>query len=421
MKSPPNRRCWLSWLEVVLCALAIFFTVPLARSITNFVSVHIGRAFFGFAVLLAAGATFIGIFYLLYVRLKIRTVNNYIWLTLVSGAYVYFTLKLWKSPEEAVHFIEYGILGFLLFFAFRHHIDDKGIYLVAFLAGSLVGIFDEIIQWIVPDRYWDFRDVGLNALSSGLCQILLWKGIRPKLPSKKIRPKSIKIISTFLAANLILIGLCFSNRSARVHNYAEIFPFLSGLKKQEAMSELRYTHKNPEIGAFFSRITLKELEQIDNQKFKEFGSFLRDWKDRGYAEFLQVVPGYTNPFLHEIRVHIFRRNKKYESAMAATDPSEKEENFFIAFKENLILEKYFRKTLLSSPYKWEKAKLDRFMAMIDTTAFYKSPVSKPRFIVINEVMMWVIILCVLIFLFVLNSLVKKRPDLIEQKSTKGNR
>lgn len=407
MKSNPHGKQWLSWLWVFLCALAIFFTVPLARTIQNFVSEHIGRTFFGIAVLVAAGATFVGVFYLLYVRLKIRDVKNYIWLTLVSAAYVYFTIKLWKHPEEAVHFIEYGILGLLLFRAFRHHIDDKSIFLAAFLAGSLVGIFDEVLQWIVPDRYWDFRDVRLNALSSGLIQILMWKGIRPELPSMKIHSKSIRIISYLLAANLILIGLCFSNRSERVRKYTEIFPFLSGLKKQEAMSELRYTHKDPEIGAFYSRITVENLKQIDTQKSQEYGNALKEWEDKDYGKYLEVFPGYITPFLHEIRVHIFRRDRMYQTAMEAIDPQEKKENFFIAFKENLILEKYFGQTLASSPYKWEKAQLDNAKAMINPTQFYKSPVSRPRFISVNEAMMWAIILSVLIFLFILNRVINK--------------
>jgi len=415
MNTPAKKKYWLSWLWVALCALAIFFTVPLARSIQNFVTAHIGRSAFGVAVLLAAGATFAGIFFVLYFRLKIRTVKNYIWLALVSGAYVYFTLKLWKSPEEAVHFIEYGLLGFFLFRAFQHHIHDKGIYLAAFLAGSFIGITDEILQWIVPGRYWDFRDVGLNALSSGLFQILLWKGIRPQLSYQKIQPKSIKIISALLAATLILIGLCFSNRSARVHKYTEILPFLSGLKKQEAMSELRYTHRDPEIGAFFSRLTLEQLKHIDNKKSEEYGSFLRDWKEREYEEFLQLVTGYTNPFLHEIRVHIYRRDKKYEKAMTTTDPAEKEDNFFIAFKENQILEQYFGKTLTGSSYKWNKAELDQVKSMIDATSFYKSPVSRPRFISMNEIMMWGFILCVVICLIVLNMLIKKAGTFWEKR------
>jgi len=181
------------------------------------------------------------------------------------------------------------------------------------------------------------------------------------------------------------------------------------------MSELRYLHKDPEIGAFYSRITLEELEHIDNQKSEEYGSFLRDWEDGEYAEFLRLVPGYTNPFLHEIRVHIFRRDKKFEIAMEAKDSSEKEENLFIAFKENLILEKYFGKTLARSPYQWDKVKRDGIEAAIDTTSFYKSSVSRPRFISVNEAMMWTVILCVLILLFVLNVRIKKSAFL-EQKS-----
>ena len=66
------------------------------------------------------------------------------------------------------------------------------------------------------------------------------------------------------------------------------------------------------------------------------------------------------------------------------------------------------KTLVSSTYKWEQPKRDQIAAMIDTTPFYKSPVSRPRFLSINEVMMWGIILSTLILLFALNIWIKRR-------------
>lgn len=253
MKSIKLRKILLSWLWVFLCALAIFFTVPLARKIQNFVSALVGRSFFGYLVLFAAAATFLVVGYILYFRLNIRKLRNYLWLVFISAIYVYFTLKLWANPEEAVHFIQYGFLGFFLFKALHHHIDDKGIYLAAFLVGTLVGTFDEILQWIVPGRYFDLRDVGLNALSSGLFQILLWKGVRPKLLNDKIQPRSIRIISVLLAANLLLLGLCLSNTPQRVKKYTKALPFLSGLERQEAMSEFKLKHTNPEIGTFYSR------------------------------------------------------------------------------------------------------------------------------------------------------------------------
>lgn len=402
MKPPKLRTIVFSWLWAFLCALAIFFTVPLARKIQNLVSTLVGRSFFGYLVLFAAAATFLGAGYILYFRLKIRKLPNYLWLVFISAIYVYFTLKLWANPEEAVHFIQYGLLGFFLFRAFHHHIDDKGIYLAAFLGGTLTGTFDEILQWIVPGRYFDLRDVGLNALSSALFQILLWKGIRPKLLDDKIRPRSIRIVSVLLAANLLLLGLCLSNTPQRVKKYTKAIPFLSGLERQEAMSEFKFKHKDPEIGIFYSRLTLEELKNIDTYRGEEFGNTLREWQNQDYAEYLRIFPGSITPFLHEIRVHIFRRDKRLERAQSSFDESVQRENFFIAYKENLILEKYFGRTLAESPHSWDEAQKKEILKRIDPETQYKSPVSAGIWATVNERVTWIIIAAILIGLFIIN-------------------
>jgi len=178
-------KLWLSWLWVVLCTLAIFLVVPTARAIQSFVSTRWGRSLFGYSVLIITISAFIILVYVLFFRFKIRSPSNYIWLIIVVSLYVYFTLKLWHTPEEAIHFLEYGLLGFFLFRALSFTIKDKTIYLTAILIGSLVGTFDEILQWLMPFRYWDLRDVGLNAFSVVLFQVALWKGFSRILFLKK--------------------------------------------------------------------------------------------------------------------------------------------------------------------------------------------------------------------------------------------
>ncbi|MCK4930946.1 MAG: VanZ family protein [Candidatus Aminicenantes bacterium] len=402
MTSIKTQKIVLSWLWVTLCVLAIFFTVPLARKIQNLVTTLAGRSFFGYFVLFATAATFLVLGYILYFRLNIRAISNYIWLVLISAIYVYFTLKLWANPEEAIHFIQYGLLGFFLFRAFRHHIGDKNIYFAAFLLGTLIGIFDEILQWIVPGRYFDLRDVGLNALSSGLFQILLWKGVRPKLPYDKIQPKSIKIISILLAANLLLLGLCLSNTPQRVKKYTKALPFLSGLKNQEAMSEFKFKHRDLDIGIFYSRLTLEELKNIDQYRAEEFGDILRNWQTKDYAEYLRIFPGGVAPFLHEIRVHIFRRAKRLERALSSDDEAVQRENFLIAYKENLILEKYFGQTLERSPYGWDESIKAQVLAPIDPKAPYESPVGAGVWATVNERVTWIIISVCLAILLAIN-------------------
>jgi VanZ family protein len=397
-----RKNLWLSWLWVALCVLTIFLVVPVARAITSYVETYWDVSLFGFSVLSAVILLFLVCLYFLWFRLKIHTFSNYIWLASVTAVYIYFTLKLWRRPEEAVHFLEYGLLGYLLFRALRHHIPDKTIYLAAFFIGVMVGIFDEALQWAIPRRYWDFRDIGLNALSIGLCQIAIWKGLRPKLPSSRLKTRSIRIISWLLAANLVLLGLCLSNTPRLVKNYTDRLPFLSFLQKEEAMNEYKFKHNDPEIGLFFSRLSLEELLKTDSEKAKEFGLILTEWQQKKYNDFLISFPGWAHPFLHEMRVHIFRRDKRFSLAIKTDDQKEKKENLFIAYKENLILEKYFGNTLQLSPYKWPKERMEQIKPEIEEDAFYRSPVSASPLSSLLGIKLWGIIFLSLIILFLAN-------------------
>ena len=191
-----------AWLWVGLCTLSILMIVPLARAIQGFVTAHGGRALFGYAVIAATAVAFCALIYVLFFHLKIRSVSQYVWLALIAAFYIYYTLRLWKAPEEAVHFLEYGLLGYFLFRALSLTIQDKSVYFAAFFAGSLVGICDEIFQWAVPGRYWDLRDVALNALASGLFQLALWKGVKPGVIHQAMSAKSVQKASVLLVLRL---------------------------------------------------------------------------------------------------------------------------------------------------------------------------------------------------------------------------
>ena len=402
----------VAWLWVALCAAAIFLVVPTARAIQKFVGEHWGRAFFGYLVVVVVAAVFLGIIYLLIFRLKIRAVSNYIWLAACAAFYLYFTLKLWRNPEEAVHFLEYGLLGFFLFRAWRLSVPDKVVYLASFLIGTLVGTFDEIFQWFMPGRYWDIRDVGLNALALGLFQVALWQGVRPKLASPRIAAKSVRKVSFLLAANLLLLGLCMSNTPDRTGALASRFPALAFLEKEEPMREFKMKHKDQEIGSFYSRLTVERLKVTDFEKSVEYARVLREWKGKDYNEFLQTFNPLNNPFLYEMRVHIFRRDRKNEEGQKAASERRKKEAFFIAFKENLILEKYFTRTLRSSGYQWGRENAAAIEPLIEKTAAYTSPVSKDLFYWLSEGAMWIAIFAALLALVILNAFFshKKKPD-----------
>ena len=399
-----KKKKFRAWLWVALSGLAIFLIVPIARTIQNFVSAHWGRSLFGYAVLAAVGAVFLFLLYFLVFKLKIRSPSNYIWLTAVACLYVYFTLKLWRVPEQAIHFLEYGVLGYFLFSALSLSIRDKTIYLVAFLSGSLVGIFDEILQWMIPERYFDFRDIGLNALAVGLFQVALWKGIKPKIIAEKIRSKSLSTTSLLLTVNLLLLGACASNTPGRVAGYVERFPLLSWLLKEEPMNEFTQKHEDPEVGVFYSRLSADLLKQTDEIQGDHYAQVLRDWKDKDYSQFLSMHNPLIHPFLYEMRVHIFRRDKKEEEAEKTRNMKTGREALFVSYKENLILEKYFTRALQKSSYAWSPEKKKNIEALVDKAKPYRSPVSA-GFFRITEKTVWLTIILILIALAVVNYLI----------------
>jgi len=353
------------------------------------------------------GVLFIGAISLLYYlifKLKIRAPSNYIWLFIVSGLYIYFTLKLWKAPEEAVHFLEYGLLGFFLFKALIYHIRDKSIYVTATFFALFVGTIDEILQWMIPLRYWDFRDVGLNCLSGGLFQLAVWKVVKPKLISEKINSKSLRIFTSIFASCLIILGLCASNTPQRVASYTKKIPWLSFLQKEEPMSEFGYKYKDTEIGTFYSRLSSENLQKTDNLSGEQYAQILNESVDKDYEQFLREYNSITDPFMHELRVHIFRRDEYFNKGKSTSNLNEKKEFYLIAYKENLILEKYFSHSIEKSVYHWNKDILKELEALVDKSKTYESPVSANLFTSFSEKSVWVSIF-VLIFFLVLTNLI----------------
>lgn len=401
----------LAWLWVIACILGIFLVVPLARGIQAIVARTIGRAAFGYLVLAAVAAAGAGLLYALIVRLKVRSLSNYAWLAAVAGLYVYFTLERWEAPEEAVHFLEYGLLGYFLFRALGLGIRDKSIYPVGFLLGSLVGLFDEILQWAMPGRYWDIRDVALNALSSGLIQVALWKGLKPAVISEKMTPTSVRRISALLAANAVLIGLCYLNTPQSVRSYTKVFPALSFLANEEAMGERKHVIRAPGIGTFYSRLTADELENEDSAHSVKNARLLDEWRDKTYDQFLNHFTSSLTPFLYEMRVHIFRRDRRLEDAGKAEDPDARRAALLIAYKENQLLETYFGRTLRKSAYPWDGNRTKAIASEIDANGAYTSPVSAGGlgfWGALSERTLWTGILLAGICLVVLNAVVAKK-------------
>jgi hypothetical protein len=270
------------------------------------------------------------------------------------------------------------VLGALAFRAFGTRFPDRSSYACAAVLCALLGTVDEIIQWVTPRRYWEFRDVALNAVSAGLAQVAIWKGVAPPRIAAFWGRRGLAVACRFGAALALLLALCAANTPARTASWAPRVPGLAFLvDNPSVMAEYGYRYRDPHIGTFYSRLAPAELERTDRERARQAASILdRHAGDEAYRAFLEGYPPQRDPFVHEARVHLFRRDRYREiAATQRARGADPEESWTVAWRENLILERYFPATLAASASRLPAAERARLEAGQDPERPYESAVS----------------------------------------------
>lgn len=65
------------------------------------------------------------------------------------------------TPYERFHVVEYALLAFL-------YKNGTGSRKKAFVLASIGGVLDEVIQWLLPNRYFDLKDILWNVVGAFL-------------------------------------------------------------------------------------------------------------------------------------------------------------------------------------------------------------------------------------------------------------
>ncbi|MCD6413176.1 MAG: VanZ family protein [Elusimicrobia bacterium] len=160
-----NKRWFLAFSYVFL----IYATLPLMRGILNFVRKILGCEtfslfvnFFLFSVLLSVLLIFFKNFF---------TVKKLLFLFAVLLVFLLFVRKL-RLPEERIHFLEYGLCGFLFSYACQTltglpagQAGKTRKIVFAFAFTFAAGILDELIQKVLPMRVFDLRDILFNIVA----------------------------------------------------------------------------------------------------------------------------------------------------------------------------------------------------------------------------------------------------------------
>ncbi len=373
LDAPPAESRTKSWIWVALAVLIVFSTIPLASALREAVDASVGRDLFLYlvAVLVLIGAVYA------FGNLRRRALPRgaYFWLFLVFVLFGIAIYRLRDIPEEAVHVAEYGLLGLLVYRALAHDLRDYAIYPAAAIIVGIIGTVDEYIQWVVPSRYFDLRDILTNFVAGCLAQVAIFAGLRPRLISGFPGPRSYGRLCYLLAGALVLLGAGMQNTPERVARYAAEYQALSFLLDgQSMMAEYGHLYDEPATGRFRSRFDREQLAQLDRERGAEVAAILdRYVRGEGYRLFLARHSVIRDPYAHEAGVHLYRREYYFDRARKGREPVGA--HYLVAYRENRILQNYFPRAIEMSKHRWDEATETEVSQGADKSRPYESSVS----------------------------------------------
>ena len=297
-----------------ILAIVVSTALVLSAPFIGFVRSWIRATFPGQFVRIVGGAiAVLGAAAIVAAILRIRQDRLLRYGALISalGFAVWFSvLEATGNPDVDVvqrfHFVEYGVITFLFYRAWRR-LGDPAILVMPVLAALLVGTADEWLQWFIPNRVGEIADILLNGIAIG-CGLLFSLGADPPDNFQwTFRPGSIIHVGRLAAITVVALALF-------VH-----------------IVHLGYDIRDQEAGKFKSRYSMSALPALAEAK-------RADWQIHPPPLALQRVSR-EDQYMTEGVTHVQRRNEM----LAANDVKG-------AWMENLILEKYYAPVLDTPSY-----------------------------------------------------------------------
>jgi len=197
---------------------------------------------------------------------------------------------------EKVHFLQFGLVAFLLYRAQRGQ-RDLSLLIVPVLGALLAGTFEEGVQWWVQVRVGDIKDVALNGYA-GLCGLIVGLALLPpESLTWSMSRKRFRLLGGFAAGVVATVGIFYH------------------------AAHLGHEVQDPEIGTFRSWSTAEGLMELSYARALRWSKKRPDFKSPLGAE---------DRYATEAGWHVGHRNVSRERGWVLS-----------AWRENQILEKYF--------------------------------------------------------------------------------
>lgn len=150
---------------LVLYVLVVYSTIPFAPYLVDFLKKVWGKHYGTFV---SSSIALIVVLIALKFGRYLKTFRTIFWTTFLSLSCIIVLLTI-EIPAERIHFLEYGIMSYLLMRTLEGKRQKK--YILTFMTGLIIGILDELIQLFLqhqrifnlPRRYFEWKDIGMNA------------------------------------------------------------------------------------------------------------------------------------------------------------------------------------------------------------------------------------------------------------------
>ena len=313
------------WVILIAYSCIILFTLSIVRMVRDVTVDYLGPRGFTWIIwsLFALCGIFLGIW--LIRKTIYRSPTRLLIILCTAGAYV-FTISRLELAVERLHYIEYGIVAILALRVFMLSHQNAGAVILSLLYVFDLGLLDEFIQWILPMRVGEFRDVGIN-LTAGLFALIPAVACNMQfLPFRLPGRKSFATILFHSTCTLIFWGMFI----IFVHGFGHEITLNSGSRFKSVFKELDFGDISRAPGAHTWRDVSRSslASRSDAGIVQWFGESLMQW--RAYRH--PTPEAYNYEAWRHVRHRDGLANKRYRK-------------FREAHEEERILRRFYRSYL----------------------------------------------------------------------------
>lgn len=159
------------WLLVAVYTIGLPYVILVFRALNrNFSKEIAAKVPFGIILCFAVVYLILGI--------KNKRLPAALAVMTVSGIIIYIIMMFQPNVNKHIHIPEYVVMCWFLFKALSVDYKGSGIFLLIFICASMLGVVDELLQGIHPQRFYGWSDMLVNAAAS-LIGVLALAALKP--------------------------------------------------------------------------------------------------------------------------------------------------------------------------------------------------------------------------------------------------